>query len=523
MTNTIKYIVVLAMGTSLFVACEPEFDKELREREPVSSGAADFSNYVALGNSLTAGLADNSLYIDGQLAAYPNILAEQMKLAGGGEFKIPLATSNAGGLTVGGAEIRNACSGMNRFPKRSVLAIVDGERGVQPYSLAGAPTEATTVLSGPFNNMGVPGAKSFHLLAPGYGKFNPYFGRFASGPEASVVQDVIAQKPTFFTLWIGNNDTLDYATSGGATTTDDAACGGDLTDPIMFQQAVGGTVQTLLKNTSAKGVLVNLPSVTSIPFFTTVPFAPLDPRSETFGPQIPTLNATFTGLNQAFAAIGVPERSINFSTTGPSAVVIKDESLEDVSVKLTEVLQLGGFDIGTATVYGLQYGKARQATPNDLLVLTSSAVIGRPNAERFAELSTLGVPAESAGQLSVNGVTFPLEDKWVLTPSEQKEIADAQAAFNAVIVGLVEANPERLALFDAKAQLEEVASTGVTVDGDVITAEFATGGGFSLDGVHLTPRGNALIANGLIDVINNTFGANLTKVEPGTYKTVTIE
>lgn len=73
--------------------------------------------------------------------------------------------------------------------------------------------------------MGVPGAKSYHLLANGYGSVaglqtnppssNPYFVRFASSDTTSVIADALAQDPTFFTLWIGNNDVLSYATSGG--------------------------------------------------------------------------------------------------------------------------------------------------------------------------------------------------------------------------------------------------------------------------------------------------------------------
>src|SRR5690606_22308160 len=74
-----------------------------------------------------------------------------------------------------------------------------------------------------YNNMGVPGAKSFHLVAPGYGNIanlttgraNPYFVRHATSPDASVLSDALSMNPTFFTNWIGNNDVLSYATSGG--------------------------------------------------------------------------------------------------------------------------------------------------------------------------------------------------------------------------------------------------------------------------------------------------------------------
>jgi hypothetical protein len=46
------------------------------------------------------------------------------------------------------------------------------------------------------------------------------------------------------------------------------------------------------------------------------------------------------------------------------------------------------------------------------------------------------------------------------------------------------------------------------------------GSGFSLDGVHPTQRGYAVIANLIIDVINDGFGATIPKVDPSSYPTV---
>src|SRR5690606_40188815 len=74
-----------------------------------------------------------------------------------------------------------------------------------------------------YNNMGVPGAKSFHLVVPGYGNIaalatgraNPYFVRHATSPQATVLEDAMSLEPTFFTNWIGSNDVLSYAISGG--------------------------------------------------------------------------------------------------------------------------------------------------------------------------------------------------------------------------------------------------------------------------------------------------------------------
>ena len=75
-----RYILFLVI-IGLLYSCKPELD----EFSP-SQGSADFSTYVALGNSLTAGYADGSLYKTAQLNSYPSILAEQFLKAGGGNF-----------------------------------------------------------------------------------------------------------------------------------------------------------------------------------------------------------------------------------------------------------------------------------------------------------------------------------------------------------------------------------------------------------------------------------------------------
>ena len=56
-----------------------------------------------------------------------------------------------------------------------------------------------------------------------------------------------------------------------------------------------------------------------------------------------------------------------------------------------------------------------------------------------------------------------------------------------------------------------------------ITTTFATGGGFSLDGVHPTARGYAVVANLIMDTIESSFGATLRRVDPGTYTTTFIQ
>lgn len=459
-----------------------------------SAGDADFSKMVTVGDSLTAGYADSALYLNGQLASYPAILAGQINQVQPITFTQPLVNDNTGGLLANGTSLG--------LSNRLVLA-ADAEGTIGPAPIAGEPTTEIGIPAvGPFNNVGVPGAKSFHLVSTAYGDItgvaagsaNPYFVRFASAPTTSVLVDAASQVPSFFTLWIGNNDTLSYATGGGVgvdqtgnldPTTYGAS---DITDPNVFASVYNSLVTTMTAN-GAKGVLINLPDVTSIPFFTTVPYNAIPLDAETAA----GVNAGFAsyngGLLQAQAGALITEeevaaRTITFAA-GNNAVLIEDEDLTDLSA--------------------LSLPSYRQATAEDYILLTTS--------------SALGTLADPNNPLSVVGVGFPLNDAQVLTASEVALTTDANEAYNATIAALAEASPN-LALYDAAAAQSTLATEGIQYGTGGITATFARGGGFSLDGVHPTERGYAVIANDLIDVIQESFGATIPKVDPGSYRTV---
>ena len=75
-----------------------------------------------------------------------------------------------------------------------------------------------------------------------------------------------------------------------------------------------------------------------------------------------------------------------------------------------------------------------------------------------------------------------------------------------------------LAFVDANAILAQVAAGGISGNGFTVTSAFVTGGGFSLDGVHPSPRGYALIANKFVEAINAKYGSNLKGVSLGDYR-----
>lgn len=500
MIKNTKWLLIASLA---FAACSSDDNSNTTnpDNTPVTAGSADFTTFVALGNSLTAGFSDNALFIAGQNNAYPKLMSEQFALVGGGEFKTPFMNDNIGGLLLGGNQITSARLIFN---------------GTGPVALPGVPTtEITQTLTGPFNNMGVPGAKSFHLLAPSYGdasgvmngSANPYFVRFRSNPTTTVLADALAQNPTFFSLWIGNNDVLGYASTGGDGTN-------PITNDATFTAAYNTLVQELSKD-GRKGIVANIPDIATAPHFNVVPFNPLDSNNPAFGPMIPTLNATFAQLNLAYAFLGQSERAIVFNTNGKSAMVIHDESLPNIAQDLMTVLMAGGVPQATAGLLAQQFGQSRQATAKDKFVLGASSVIATVNTTRYAQLIGAGVDQATAGQLSVNGVTFPLEDKYVLLPSEQAEVKAATDRFNIIIKNA--ADQAGLAFVDANKILTELGTNGIRFDNYHMSSAFVTGGAFSLDGIHLTARANAYIANQFLTAINNTYGSTFKMLKPGNY------
>ena len=541
-----KYIYLAVLAAFGFASCEPEFENEVNA--DYTAGEADFTSYVAVGNSLTAGYMDGTVYRTGQQYSFPNLLAQKFALVGGGEFTQPSFAddvNNVGGLNLGG------------FPIANTRLIIDASES-RPENIAGTiGLEVSALQATAYNNMGVPGAKSFHLVAPGYGNVagvalgqsNPYFVRHATSPSATVLGDAMTKSPTFFTNWIGANDVLSYATNGGAQAdgntaaadhnltgnTDPTTYGGnDITNAGVFA-SVYSTLITTLTSGGAKGVVATVPSVTSIPYFTTVPFAPLTaqslgaglaPEGSDVATQIATGTAAMNQLNAAlynnldavFTAFGEPNRVNPLNPNIANPILIWDVDAADRTAQITGGLMLQGVPAPVAAEIGAAFGKARQATANDLVVLPASGVIGTPNATASATLVALGA--------NINGVSYPMANRWVLTSNERSKVAAATTAYNNAIVSIASAND--LAIADMNAILNQLVS-GLRIEtGQLYTANYFSGPSnegavlFSLDGVHPNARGYAVITNEIIKVINRHYKSNLPLYHPSYFPGINI-
>jgi lysophospholipase L1-like esterase len=444
MKNT--YFFLSGITILLFTACKTEFTTPV-----ASNGSSDFTKYVAIGNSLTSGYADGALYAEGQKAAYPNLLAAKFQTVGGGTFTTPLMPEGNGLGFISGVSFRSKTSLQlvdirSKCDKNSGSPII-GLAPVTPELLD--PTPYITPIGGNgkfYNNMGVPGVKSYQIGLKGYaGPFgNPYFKRFASSPETTILQDALAQNPTFFSFWVGSNDVLLYAVEGGASNS--------LTSKSTFEFSINSIV-TALVNKNTKGVIANIPDITAIPYFTTIPYNGLILTQE-----------KATRLN-AFSKYP----GITF-TAGANAFIIADTNAE---------------------------GGVRKIQKDEFVLLD--------------------IPQDSIKCYGL-GSLIPIPNKYVLISTEINEIKNAINYYNVVLK--TAADKYNLAYVDMNSFMKTFSSS-VIYNGLAISSEFIKGGAFSLDGIHLTPLGNALIANQFLLAINAKYGSTLSLYDVSSFKGVT--
>lgn len=453
-----RYILYFAVVLFLVSSCKPEINDFTPE-----SGSADLTSYIAVGNSLTAGYADASLYASGQEHGFANILAQQFALAGGnGTFKIPMMP------TEDGVSPHLTASGLYFSTKLVIGYSTDclGNTSLAPVPAVANPDQAklagelttSVAADGPFNNIGVPGIKVAHLLAPGLGMLNPYYGRFAENPATdALIGEVAKVNPTFFSLWIGNNDVLGYATSGGI----DPITPFDGVPGVGFSASYTAVLQSIMA-LADKGVLANIPDITSAAFFTTVPTNPIV-LSEQW--MVDGLNAAYAQYNGAMTQMGLPYR-IKWKL-GANPMVIADADM--------------GIPVPALNI--------RQINSDEMVLLT--------------------IPQDSI-RCAFWGSQKPVPNQYILTSKEIKNVQNATWQFNQFIKE--SAQTYGLAFVDFNKIMKQVKATGVKFDGVTFTADFIVGNLFSLDGIHLTPQGNAVVANYYIDAINATYGANIPKV-----------
>ena len=521
MKSLSKFIAVLFILGAALVGCDGEYDSLVdanADRNPIpdmeieaSQGDADFSNYIAIGNSITAGFMDAALYNNGQEFSLGAQLSKQFELTGApSTFNQPDINSENGFNTL-------ANSGDGSGPILGRFKLDTSIPGPSPV-INGDPIGPYTGSASALNNFGVPGLQVGQLLTPDTGNpsspaFNPFYARFASSPGTStILDDAISTDPTFFTLWIGNNDVLGYATSG-ATRPE------ILTSQANFQAQFSATINRLMTETTANGVVANIPPILATPVFQAIPYnvIELDQASaDQLNASFSTLNAVFDGmandtfLFSDFTQEDADQRKVSYQA-GNNPILIVDPNLDDLSDEFDLLVTFG--QITTEQREALEpYVQSRPMVVNpqtgpELVLISAGAILGTP-----------AVPDDPNTPI---GVAIPLGARYTLTAANIVEIETARGTFNAIIEGTVTAAGSRLAFYDTNelgGAFSDIfgldgSEIGITVDGVFLNPDFSPNGVFSTDGIHPNARGTAILANEFLEAIESEFNATIPKID----------
>ena len=235
--NHTKLRVGAIAAVAITLAAGACTDDSVTVLEPAPAANPIFQRYVALGNSITAGYQSSGINDSTQRESYAKIVAEQMHTG----YVYP-------------ALVGPGCA------PPVVNFLTQARVGGGTSSTCALRNPATTVLVQ--NNVAVPGATSADPTATTTKASNILTQLFLGGKTQ--VQRALDAKPTFVSVWIGNNDVLDAATKGvtGATAPLNTA---GITDTNTFRANYKKMMDQLLVQKGLKGILIGVVNVTAIP------------------------------------------------------------------------------------------------------------------------------------------------------------------------------------------------------------------------------------------------------------------
>jgi lysophospholipase L1-like esterase len=460
----IGLLTIILLSALFMISCDDFSELEAPVKNG-TSGEANFSRYVSIGNSITAGYQSGTIYETGQMYAYGNLIAKQVGVI----FQTPYVSDPG----LGG-----------RMEVQSLSPFV-----IKYNTSSGSLLNST--YPAPYNNLGVPGALTYDVLlatnstncasALFANTPNPYFDvilRNSVLNKGSQLQQALSLAPTFITLWIGNNDVLGYATSGG---TSPAAP----TSVAQFNQLFGGIMQGLKQYTdlsSAKVVVANIPSVNAIPFFTTV------------GPALATNPAlVWWQIALSQTASGLPATGLIYGS-------------HEGGTNLGQLPYKIGFADSTALRNGTKLITLRGQSYAPLL--------GQPTGKFYRD-NNIPIPlgVDTTKQFGFHPQN-PFPDVFVLDSDEITSANNAVSAYNSTIAALANSNGYGLVdIYTKFNQFRQNDLSGTVVNGITFRTTYISGGLFSLDGVHPSSQAHGIVANEFIKVINAKYGANIPMVD----------
>jgi len=354
-----RLLSVLSLAL-VFTACFKSTNDSNQEKEPV---------YVAIGNSLTAGFQSGGLRADWQKQSYPVLLAQQMGIT---NFQIPVVDSPG----IGSAK------GPNGEPATPLFLDATGH---PTYKLLGV--DPSTLLpnlsySLPYNNLAVPGATTLDIstaynAATSQAKTNGYFDFIIRGSvlnNTSMLHQAIRLNPDILSMWVGSNDILGGITAGTIIV------GVTVTPTVIYKALMDNIFDSLLTKTHAHLFVANIPSITSIPYVTTIPRFVFDPKTFAQDTTKPLLTEETNVKYVLLPALQALLTGTGFPTTsgGNGAKLAANLTLTQ-----TEVDDANGL----VDAYNVYLKAKADANPDRITLVDVNALLNNLTADKIAGLS----------------------------------------------------------------------------------------------------------------------------------------
>ncbi len=407
------------------------------------SGNADFTKYVSVGNSLTAGVQNGGLRDTFQQNSYPSMIARQL-----GKTSWEQPTINDSG-TPGSLYLTGFTSA-----GKPIL-----------YAYAGAPVPGNLGYAAPYDNLGIPtlflydfvratgtsNGSSWQQIVSGGASTNPLIDLVLRGLGTQFKQTK-SLSPTFVSFWLGNNDILGYATGGAGNNGNPATAGvmpptsindGGINPALPgFRTMYNQALDSLLTIPNCHFVVANIPDVSSIAYMTTVKLADVD---------------------SVLIAPGV-KRKLYFA--------------EDPDTT-------------------------------------------RSNIKYFMLSLSSALPTLLGSGIGLSPAN-PIPGKYTMTIAEEAIVKNYVTGYNQIIDSA--ATARNIPVVDVNGLLGRIAAVSGSLgagypvgSGIKVKTDYLTGGLFSLDGVHPTTLGYAIIANEYIKTINEYYGSTIPLVNLNQY------
>lgn len=242
MKKILKIVSVVFIAALILIGCD-EYNEITTS---YTTGSANFTRFVSIGNSLTMAEQSGSVFESSQKYSFGKLIAGLVATT----YEQAIFSDPGTGDRL---EIQT-------------IDLVNGTAEIVVNPNQGSPTNLN--YPAPYNNLGIKGAFLTDVLnardaatsyTAQFGSPNPLFDAVLRS-FGTQMELAMAQQPTFVTLWIGHNDILAFATRGGLF-------------PITDVQQFSADYNTILNNLQAIGaqvVIGNITNVKNIPFFTTV-------------------------------------------------------------------------------------------------------------------------------------------------------------------------------------------------------------------------------------------------------------